>query len=176
MLLKFSVKNFRGFAERIEWDLSHPSNYSFNTYAVKDGVIKNGIIYGPNGSGKSNFALAIFDIEYHLSVKWKKADYLSNSVYIGNPNSPVEFEYVFKFGNDILEYRYSKNASGMLIAESLVANNKQVFKRENDVFEIDDEQFRIDATVKENFKQNVNSVSVINFLTASFPFHKTITS
>ena len=58
----------------------------------------------------------------------------------------------------------------MLIAESLVANNKQVLKRENDVFEIDDDQFRIDATVKENFKQNVNSVSVINFLTASFPF------
>lgn len=170
MLIKFAVKNFRGFAERIEWDLSHPSNYSFNTYAVKDGVIKNGIIYGPNGSGKSNFALAIFDIEYHLSVKWKKADYLSNYVYIGNPNSPVEFEYVFKFGNDILEYRYSKNASGMLVAESLVSNNKQVFKRENDVFEIDDDQFRIDATVKENFKQNVNSVSVINFLTASFPF------
>ena len=170
MLIKFAVKNFRGFAERIEWDLSHPSNYSFNTYAVKDGVIKNGIIYGPNGSGKSNFALAIFDIEYHLSVKRKKADYLSNYVYIGNPNSPVEFEYVFKFGNDILEYRYSKNASGMLIAESLVANNKQVFKRDNDVFEIDDDQFRIDATVKENFKQNVNSVSVINFLTASFPF------
>ena len=50
MLIKFAVKNFRGFAERIEWDLSHPSNYSFNTYAVKDGVIKNGIIYGPNGS------------------------------------------------------------------------------------------------------------------------------
>ena len=44
MLIKFAVKNFRGFAERIEWDLSHPSNYSFNTYAVKDGVIKNGII------------------------------------------------------------------------------------------------------------------------------------
>ena len=47
MLIKFAVKNFRGFAERIEWDLSHPCNYSFNTYAVKEGVIKNGIIYGP---------------------------------------------------------------------------------------------------------------------------------
>ena len=66
MLIKFAVKNFRGFSERIEWDLSHPSNYSFNTYAIKDGVVKNGIIYGPNGSGKSNFALAIFDIVYHL--------------------------------------------------------------------------------------------------------------
>ena len=41
ILIKFAVKNFRGFAERIEWDLSQPSNYSFNTYAIKDGAIKN---------------------------------------------------------------------------------------------------------------------------------------
>lgn len=47
MLIKFAVKNFRGFAERIEWDLSHPSNYEFNKFAIKDGIIKNGIIYGP---------------------------------------------------------------------------------------------------------------------------------
>ena len=50
------------FEDRIEWDLSVPSNYSFNIDAIKDGVIKNGIIYGPNGSGKSNLSLAIFDI------------------------------------------------------------------------------------------------------------------
>ena len=169
MLVKFSVKNFRGFAEKIEWDLSHPSNYEFNTNAIKEGIIKNGIVYGPNGSGKSNFALAIFDIENHLSSKWKKTDYYSNFVYAGNPNSPVEFEYVFKFDNDILEYYYSKNSVGLLVAESLTVNHKQVFKRDISIFEIDDEQFKIDVTVKENFKQNVNSVSVINFITASYP-------
>ena len=169
MLVKFAVKNFRGFAERIEWDLSHPSNYEFNKNAIKDGIIKNGIVYGPNGSGKSNFALAIFDIENHLSAKWKKPDYYSNFVYTGNPNAPVEFEYVFKFDNDILEYSYAKNSVGLLVAESLMVNHKQVFKRDNTIFEIDDGQFKIDATVKENFKQNVNSISVINFLTASYP-------
>jgi len=170
MLIKFAVKNFRGFAERIEWDLSHPCNYEFSPYAIKNGIIKNGIIYGPNGSGKSNFALAIFDIENHLSIKWKKQDYYSNFVNTGNPNSPVEFEYVFKFDNDLLEYKYSKNSAGLLVSESLMVNRKQVFKKDNAVFEIDDKQFKIDATVKENFKQNVNSVSVINFLTASYPF------
>ena len=170
MLIKFSVKNFRGFAERIVWNLSQPSNYSFNTYAIKDGVIKNGIIYGPNGSGKSNFALAIFDIENHLSAKWKKTDYYTNFVYTGAPNSPDEFEYQFKFGYDIIDYRYSKNSIGLLLSESLSVNNKQVFKRDEEAFEIDDNQFKIDAAIKENFKQNVNSVSVINFLTASFPF------
>ena len=51
MLAKFSVKNYRGFSERIEWDLATPNNYEFNTEVIKDGIIKNGIIYGPNGSG-----------------------------------------------------------------------------------------------------------------------------
>ena len=51
-----------------------------------------------------------------------------------------------------------------------MVNQKQVFKRDETVFEIDESQFKIDAAIKENFKQNVNSVSVINFLTASFPF------
>ena len=170
MLVKFAVKNFRGFAEKIEWDLSHPSNYEFNTNAIKEGIIKNGIVYGPNGSGKSNFALALFDIENHLSVKWKKADYYSNFVYTGNPNAPVEFEYVFKFDNDLLEYNYLKNSVGLLVAESLRVNHKQIFKKDSSIFEIDDEQFKVDATVKENFKQNVNSVSVISFLIASYPF------
>ena len=45
MLVKFAVTNYRGFANRIEWDLSKPSNYSFNTFAIKDGIIKNGIVY-----------------------------------------------------------------------------------------------------------------------------------
>ena len=52
MLLKFEVQNFRGFENWIKWDLSRPNRYDFNTHAVKNGVIKNGIIYGPNGSGK----------------------------------------------------------------------------------------------------------------------------
>ena len=55
MLVKFAVTNYRGFANRIEWDLSKPSNYSFNTFAIKDGIIKNGIVYGPNGSGMIKF-------------------------------------------------------------------------------------------------------------------------
>ncbi len=53
----FSVKTFRGFAERIEWDLAHPSNYEFNN-------------------------------------------------------------------NDILDYQYSKNSVGLLVAESLTVNHK----------------------------------------------------
>ena len=170
MLVKFAVKNFRGFAERIEWDLSHPSNFEFNRNAIKNGIVKNGIVYGPNGSGKSNFALAVFDIENHLSGKWKKADYYANFVYAGNASAPVEFEYVFRFGNDLLDYAYAKDAKGQLVREALSVNRRQVFRREGDVFEIDEEQFKVENSIRENFKQNVNGVSVINFLRASYPF------
>ena len=30
MLVKFAVKNYRGFADRIELDLSRPNNYEYN--------------------------------------------------------------------------------------------------------------------------------------------------
>ena len=62
MLIKFAVKNFRGFADRIEWDLSQSSNYTWSKDVINEGIIKNGIIYGPNGAGKTNFSLALFDI------------------------------------------------------------------------------------------------------------------
>ena len=98
MLAKFAVKNFRGFKDRIEIDLTRHSNYTFNSFAIKDGIIKNGILYGPNGSGKTNFSLAIFDIVNHLSQKWKKQDYYYNFTYAGDRELVVDFEYTFILG------------------------------------------------------------------------------
>ena len=172
MLIKFAVKNFRGFAERIEWDLSHPSNYSFNTYAIKDGVVKNGIIYGPNGSGKSNFALAIFDIVYHLTQKFKKGDFYKDYVYGGDPKGKVLFEYTFKFGSQIVEYSYGKNVLGMLFAESLSVDGANVFKREFDKLELDEEQFPINTDAKKNLQANANNISIVNYLLTSYPLSK----
>ena len=39
MLTSFSVTNYKGFKNRIEWDLSHPSNYSFNAAAIREGIV-----------------------------------------------------------------------------------------------------------------------------------------
>lgn len=172
MLVKFAVTNFRGFKNRIEWDLSSPGNYMFNTFAIKDGIVKNGIVFGPNGSGKSNLALAIFDITNHLSQKWKKVDYYNNFVYTGNPNSSVDFEYTFKLGNDILEYTYGKTSEGKLAEEKLVVNGKLVFCNKNSYLTLDDKEFPMDAKVKRNLANNDNHVSIINYLFTSFPLPK----
>ena len=169
MLTKFAVTNYRGFANRIEWDLSNPANYEFNKHVIKDGVVKNGIIYGPNGSGKTNFSLALFDIEYHLSYKWKKIDYYNNYIYAGDKTGIVTFEYSFRFGEDTVNYIYGKNAIGQLVEESLFVNQKNVFERKKNSFRIDKNQFPIDESIERNLKDNANNVSIINFLMTSFP-------
>lgn len=170
MLAKFAVKNYRGFAEKIEWDLSHPSNYEFNPFAVKDGIIKNGIIYGPNGSGKTNFGLAVFDIVNHLTQKWKKPNYYSNFVYAGNPSAPVEFSYTFIFDSKKVVYNYSKNQQGALLSESLKVGNKKIFiKTEEELTLQADEFSNIDQTALKNRVNNVNNVSIVNFLLAAVP-------
>ena len=117
MLIKFAVTNYRGFSNRIEWNLANPSNYEFNSFAIKNGIIKSGIIYGPNGGGKTNFGLALFDIVNHLSQKWKKPNYYENFPYAGKVSTPVLFEYTFRFGNVLVEYTYSKNRQGVLFQD-----------------------------------------------------------
>ena len=172
MLVKFAVKNYRGFSERLEWDLSHPSNYEYNSFAIVNGAVKNGIIYGPNGSGKTNLGLAVFDIVNHLTQKSKKADYYINYVYAGTPNALVEFEYTFKFGNQNVEYSYSKMKDGRLASERLVVDGQMVFDRNGSSFVIDDNAFPMDTNVKEGLAENANAVSVVNFLLTSYPLSK----
>ena len=134
MLQKFAVTNYRGFEKRIELDLTKTRDYEFNTFAIKDKIIKNGIIYGPNGSGKSNLGLAIFDIVNHLTQKWKKPDYYANFVFAGAKDVPVTFEYTFKLDEYVIEYSYSKNMVGLLVSEKLLVNTSLVFEKSRKVF------------------------------------------
>lgn len=172
MLVKFAVKNYRGFENRIEWDLSKVRNYEFNKYAVKYNAIKNGIIYGPNGSGKSNFGLAIFDIVNHIGQKWKKPDYYFNFVFAGAQRQMVDFEYTFQFGDAKIEYNYSKTYQGVLKKEQLSFDGQQVFNRNESNFELDESMFAMDASVKAGLSSNANNVSIVNFLLTSYPLPK----
>ena len=169
MLVKFAVKNYRGFADRIELDLSRPNNYEYNSFAISDGVVKNGIIYGPNGAGKSNLGLAIFDIEYHLApLKAKKPGYYDNYEY-GNTGLLVDFEYTFNFSGQIVEYRYSKDRNNVLHKEMLIVDGEPVFSKEGNIFKIKTSYFSNDDVIKDNLKNNANNVSVVNFLLAFYP-------
>lgn len=169
MLAKFAVTNYRGFENRIEWDLTNIKNYEFNDFAIKNKTVKNGIIFGKNGCGKSNFGLSIFDIVNHLSHKWKKPDYYVNFIFAGAQEKTVDFEYTFNFGKTIVEYNYSKTAQGVLKNELLKVDGKQIFSRYGSTFEINDSLFPMETNIRNNLAQNANSVSIVNFLVTSYP-------
>ena len=173
MLIKFAVKNFRGFVDRIEWDLSQPSNYTWSKDVIKDGIIKNGIIYGPNGAGKTNFSLAFFDIINHLTnLKAKIIDYQQNYVYVGNPEAGVQFEYTFKFGRQMIEYYYTKDAHAVLKEEELIVDGVNAFSRKKNKLFLDEKQFPINPSAKKDLQNNSNNISIVNYLLNAYPLAK----
>lgn len=54
----------------------------------------------PMGLGSQTLLWLSLTSEITFPRNGKKTDYYSNFVYAGNPIAPVEFEYVFKFGDD----------------------------------------------------------------------------
>ena len=137
-------------------------------------MVKNGIIYGPNGSGKSNFGLAIFDIANHLSHKWKKPDYYLNYASAINYKAPVDFEYTFKFGNDIVSYNYSKvaiNLKGELVKEQLLLNDKELLYKDKDILRLANE-FALTNEALNNLRNGANNISIINYLLGVIPLPK----
>lgn len=171
MLTKFAVTNYRGFKDRIELDLSHPNGYTFSEFAIKDGIVKDLMIYGPNGSGKSNLGYAIFDIVNHLTQKNKQADPYANFTYAWN-ELPVSFEYGFRFGDIRAEYDYSKNDMGNLVTEVLTANDNVLFDRREDHIYINEELFPLQQSVKEDLLTQANNVSLISYLRNVLPMSK----
>ena len=125
MLSKFIVKNFKGFDELV-LDFS-ASNYLFNQNLVNNGLVKKAIVYGKNGIGKSSLGIALFDIVSHLTDKEKMPLlYTQNYKNLNNVEENVQFTYIFKFENDIVQYFYEKSNQDYLIKESLKINDKLI--------------------------------------------------
>ena len=155
-----------GFPDTVTWDLSHPRDYTFNTHLVKDGVVKNGIIYGINGSGKTSLGRAVFDI---VSLdEAAKVDY-SKIIYQGNTDAPIDFEYEFKFdGNCSVVYSYSRNNRGTLLRECLALNGVLVFDKDDKSLILGNEFSVLDGK-KDELVESSNSVSILKFIFGTLP-------
>jgi len=169
MLTKFAVKNFRGFEDWIEWDLTKSQKFQFNDFAVKDGVIKNAIIYGPNGAGKSNFSMAMFDIVRHLTRLFVPSKCFENYACGLHPNDPVEFKYSFKFGDDTVDYSYKKDQLGTLLEERLDYNGDKALSVDDDGPYLRMDYFHLTKFPNFNISSAANRPSFISYLLASIP-------
>jgi hypothetical protein len=123
----FEVSGFKNFAQPFCLDFSDVRDYKFNEHCIKDGLLKNGIIYGRNSSGKSNFSLAVFDIVAHLTGNNVSPGLYGNYLNAGNGNNGAKFRYVFQFGNDEVTYIYTKKSNNALLVEQLLVNGELLF-------------------------------------------------
>lgn len=126
MLKRFSVDNFKGFSNKIVFDLGNTNNYGFNPEAVYKECISKGIVYGINGCGKSNLGLALFDIIFHLTDKNRIENHYDPYLNLTGRKSVAEFEYMFSFDQGNLIYRYGKNSVNSLLYEIVIINDREV--------------------------------------------------
>ena len=161
MLIEFKVEGFKNFEKELVFDLSKTRNYNFSENAIKDGIVKTGLVYGINGSGKSNLGLAIFDIILHLTDKEKTIDLYDYYLNLTNSNTMAKFYYKFKFGNDILEYEYQKDKPQNLVSEVVKINNKLIAEYDylTNKFELN-----LEGTESLNKNLNGNNISFIKYI------------
>ena len=69
MLQYFEVEGFRGFRDRVRFDLK-ARNYDFNLEVVSQDIIKNSLIYGKNGSGKSTLLKIMAGLDTDIDGMW----------------------------------------------------------------------------------------------------------
>ena len=161
MLIEFKVEGFKNFEKELIFDLTKTRNYTFSENAVKDEIVKTGLIYGINGSGKSNLGLAIFDIILHLSEKEKYLELYYNYLSLTNSNTVAKFYYKFKFGNDILEYEYQKDKPQNLVNEVVKINSKLISE-----YDYLSNKFKLNLEGTENLNKNLNgnNISFIKYI------------
>lgn len=130
MLLRFTARNYRNFRDELIFSFKTLKNYEFNKGLIRDGIIKDCLVVGENASGKTNLGYAIFDMVWHLTDKNTKVtgQYYAN---LYNADRPVEFEYIFQFGNSTLRYCYEKRCKYSAIREQILVNEKKIL--ENDL-------------------------------------------
>lgn len=123
MLTRFEVEYFKAFCGHLVFDFK-ARDYAFNPGLIKNGIVKNALVYGPNGIGKSCLGLALFDLISHLTDKKQ-----INPVYLVGyqnfsvpPERPVRFKYCFDFDGNKIVYEYAKSAARELLWEKFEVN------------------------------------------------------
>lgn len=131
MLKRFELSNIKNFKDKFVMDLSDVHDYQFNLQCIKNGIVKDAIIYGKNSVGKSNFGMALFDIVYALT-DLECGFYLkkSENSFINADNKLCdsgEFVYYFQFDGSTICFKYRKRSISDIIDEQLIIDNELIY-------------------------------------------------
>ena len=135
MLTEFRVKGFKNFENELVFNLQNAREYGFNREAVRDGVVKTGLIYGANGSGKSNIGYAIFDVIHHLTDKMQGSHHYSNYKNLNTQNDGIEYSYQFRLQKSTVVYQYTKISLDTVVKETVTIDDVKVVHYDRDAIE-----------------------------------------
>lgn len=126
MIKEFKVKNYKNFAKELTFNFDNAGGYKFNDDCLIEGCIGKSIIYGRNATGKTNLGEAISDIRQVLFgiANRRRSNRILNA---DSDEECVYFDYIFKFSDDIVEYKYTRNEDGCLMDEELILNERIIF-------------------------------------------------
>lgn len=166
MLTKFSVTNFRNFKNKLTIDFKDKHDYKFNEIATKNGIISKSIVFGKNGCGKSNLGLALFDIVITATDLYADpAIYNINNFINADSSSPyAEFSYEFKFGNDIVNYKYQKSEPKTLVYEELSINDKKIYEFDFQTRSGDFKNLNLIGAETLNLDTNNINIAILKFI------------
>jgi hypothetical protein len=161
MLCFFSVTNFKSFKDTLALDLT-ASDYQFNNECIRNGYVSKALVYGYNGVGKSNLGLAIMDIILNLTDKEKELLLTTNYSNAETQSSIVDFKYLFKFNDSLLEYNYGKAAPETIVYEHLFINEKPVVSYNR----LENEPLTIDLPGTQTLNKDINKIpiSVVKYI------------
>ena len=162
MIYGFEVEGFKGFSDKLVFDLTQRKNYEFNQDCIFDGVVKKSLVYGKNGIGKSNLGLALFDIVAHLTEFNINDGMYNNYINAMNDSGIARFKYDFKFGDDIVTYIYGKRNIKELVYEELFINKKLVAKFDRVIDS--NAYFSLSGTESLNTALAESKISIINYI------------
>lgn len=173
MLINFSFKNFKSFADTTTFTMAANSDrtYDYNLIKIgRSGVSKTRIIYGANGSGKSAFIEAIKFVQNFISESNNllENDFINVIPYKFRTNpytEPSEFSLTFIKGN--VKYAYSFSCTiEKVISEKLdiycSSKPTNIFIRKN----TDEYEFNYDAELLNSIKET-NARNKLFLVTAS---------
>lgn len=126
-LKRFEVENYKNFQHKITLDFSDIRDYKFNAKCIRDGLVKNAIIYGKNAVGKTNFGRAVFDITYHLVDKNRDPQVQLCYSNADSMDKRAKFCYTFISEGREIVYSYKKEEADQVVYEALQIDGELVF-------------------------------------------------